>query len=441
MRIILRGSAALLAITLSLACARATAGGPTKSFYVNAAADMKDVAPGDGVCNALPVQGATVCTLRAAVMEGNTVGQGMDVNIVLLPGVTFKLAIPGRDEAASATGDLNIKRPMRLGIASGMAQRARIDANGLDRAISIAPTAPGTILYGLEIVNGSNAYGAAINSLANVTKIEWVDLHDNKNVVGATVIGSIVRQAGGAMNIHNSRVHHNGRNDEPVNALSLISGILDVQRSSVDSNHGVGIDSQKHNALLNVSNSTIAKNSGRGIFVGSLAEIQSSTIADNGGFQISFYGTSAMLQLRNSVLRGGTSPACEEREGGTAFLAYYNIYSDHSCTSDGVDDRSGHGVADLGLGGFALSSGPTPTFEPLPGSIVIDFAPGTLCGGWDQRRRPRPVAYEFGDQPRCDTGAVELATLPPDEPPPDEPPPVDPALPIFTDSFEGCDDC
>ena len=71
------------------------------SFTVDATHDAVDAAPGDGVC----ADAGGACTLRAAVMETNALPGADEIS---LPGGTYVLSIPGADEDAAATGDLDI---------------------------------------------------------------------------------------------------------------------------------------------------------------------------------------------------------------------------------------------------------------------------------------------------------------------------------------------
>ena len=97
------------------------------------------------------------CSLREAVLAANA-GHSVDTckirnatrTIVLPPG-RYVLAIPGRDEDASATGDLDLRGLTIVGAGAG---RTVIDANGIDRALEVLPGAS-VGLYGLTVTGGN----------------------------------------------------------------------------------------------------------------------------------------------------------------------------------------------------------------------------------------------------------------------------------------------
>ena len=70
-------------------------------LVVNSPNDAVDANPGDGVCETAT---AGECTLRAAVQEANALA-GADT--ISIPAGVYTLSIPGADEDAAATGDLD----------------------------------------------------------------------------------------------------------------------------------------------------------------------------------------------------------------------------------------------------------------------------------------------------------------------------------------------
>lgn len=103
----MRVPALLLLATVSTGVHAAT-------FQVGNTADIPDIAPGDGFCTVVanpddPTDPA-ICTLRAAIMEANA-SPNQDT-IILEPGATYLVSIPGAEEDNAASGDLDILYPV-----------------------------------------------------------------------------------------------------------------------------------------------------------------------------------------------------------------------------------------------------------------------------------------------------------------------------------------
>ncbi len=114
-------------------------------FTVNSTADGIEPSPaGDEMCAKL----GHTCTLRAAIMKANALA-GADT--ITLPSGTYTLSIPGGDEDAGATGDLDITDDLR--ITGAGAAVTIIDGNHLDRVFDVHSPAQVT-LSGLTITNG-----------------------------------------------------------------------------------------------------------------------------------------------------------------------------------------------------------------------------------------------------------------------------------------------
>src|SRR5690606_35669016 len=102
---------ALVVGAMVVATSLSTGAAGAVDFVVGSTADLPDVAPGDGVCDA-DAGPATVCTLRAAVQEANGLANDATASPpydrIFVPGGTYTLTIPGRDEDVAATGDLDL---------------------------------------------------------------------------------------------------------------------------------------------------------------------------------------------------------------------------------------------------------------------------------------------------------------------------------------------
>jgi len=94
--------------------------------------DGVDALPGDGRCQT----GAGACTLRAAVQEANAMAGRDDI---VLPRGYYSFELPGDDEDAAATGDLDLADDVSLRGAA--ANLTFIDAGSLDSVLHVLPGA------------------------------------------------------------------------------------------------------------------------------------------------------------------------------------------------------------------------------------------------------------------------------------------------------------
>src|SRR5262245_51133180 len=104
-------------------------GGVHATFTVNTGTDALDVAPGDGVCEV--TAGVGDCTLRAAIGEANALNAGADPSappsITIVLATDVRLSLPGRDENANSTGDLDIIGSLSLDGAGFTVSGAQLD--------------------------------------------------------------------------------------------------------------------------------------------------------------------------------------------------------------------------------------------------------------------------------------------------------------------------
>ena len=101
-----------------------------QNFIVNTQNDSPDANPSDGICD----DGTGNCSLRAAVMESNSLGGAHEIS---LPDGQYVLTISGRNEDQSATGDLDINSDITL-VGSSVLGTV-INGDSLDRVLHILP--------------------------------------------------------------------------------------------------------------------------------------------------------------------------------------------------------------------------------------------------------------------------------------------------------------
>jgi len=221
------------------------------------------------------------------------------------------------------------------------------------------------------------------------------------------------------------------------------SDALDVNRSLLGFNAGMGAIHLEDEVVATVRNSTIDQNlsnAGAAISVDGDASaiVTYSTLSDNDGADASafFADGDGVVQFSHSVIRNsGPDATCKVSGSGAAEIQplVFNLTEGQSCAGEQV-------VADLGLNGLAENGAPQigpsaslpgPLSRALdPESPAVELVPEDLClldvvGSVDQRGQTRPSGL------KCDAGAYELEDPPLPDPDPDpepepEPDPVEP---------------
>ncbi len=130
-------------------------------------------------------------SLRSAIMAADAHGGS---NTIVVPSGTYTLTIPGANEDASATGDLDLKG--KITIKGASTTGTIIDGNQLDRVFQVLG---GTVsIQKLTIQDGLAAQGAGIlNSGGNVT-LSSVQIRNNL-AIGATGANGAGGSGGGAV--------------------------------------------------------------------------------------------------------------------------------------------------------------------------------------------------------------------------------------------------
>ena len=385
----------------------------TGELVVNSTLDAVDAIPGDDVCEtATPGE----CTLRAAVMEANSLPGTQGVRV---PAGTFELTIERVGSSPNPSdGDLDIDDDLVL-IGAGASQ-TRIGGDEdqfSDRAFETALDTDVTI-SGVTVQKCRTGDGGGIFA------------HGNLLLTNSTISENIALDSGGGI---------------------YAEGDLTIVRSTVSSNRsayggsGVYIGArsfQGDQATLLMVDSTVSDNiarpidsggSGSALWLDGDATIDSSTISGNVSVDANFVYYTVLVEgaltLTNSTISGNTGYGIVNFQGiethsvnsivaantpancGPRFVSHgHNLSDDTTCFPGTGTDI----VAPAQLGPLADHGGPTETHLPLPGSPAIDAGDDAACPETDQRGLPRP---QDGDDPpdgmaHCDIGAVELAPEP-----------------------------
>ena len=177
-----------------------------QSFSVTTTGDTPDSNPGDGLCD----DGTGSCSLRAAIMEANSLG-GTAATIAIPAGV-YELSIIGINENTGLTGDLDITS--NITITGAGAQSTIINADSIDRVFHVL-TGNILTLSQLQITEGladrNNGGGILNEGVLNLDYCEIsnciANLLDETSFLGGGFGGGIANH--GTATVINSTLKNN----------------------------------------------------------------------------------------------------------------------------------------------------------------------------------------------------------------------------------------
>jgi len=309
-----------------------------------------------------------------------------------------------------------------------------VDGRGQNRIFTIPASVTAQII-GLTIRNGQANEGAGISNAGTLIVSSTV-ISGNTAIAGG---GGSPTGAGifnmGTLTIRNSMISGNqaigdsvvdsfgaGIHNDNNGTLTLIdSTVSGNQATGIGGGVGGGVGSS---GILIVSNSTFSGNTASGLAGGissTNATFSNSTITNNtsgfGGSGVDSVG--GMIELKNTILAGNfdTNGNPDDCVGPATSQGHNLIGNNNGCISTGATgDQLGTfgNPIDPKLGPLQNNGGPTQTHAPLGGSPAIDAGspatPGSgsgACEATDQIGTSRPQG------PRCDIGAVEIASTAP----------------------------
>lgn len=409
---------ALLALLALLASAFLFGDVPVRAagFSVDSTLDAVDATPGDGACRTLD----GVCTLRAAVQEANAL-PGPDT--ISLPSGVYTLALPGADEEAALSGDLDITDDVT--ITGAGAASTIIDGADLDRVLHVTANTQVTI-SGITVRNGSAAVAGGILNTGTVFLNDAVVSDNTAADDGGAVInhgtffversvftGNTSGDNGGAfwgdgaLELTDSTIAGNTAHDEG-GAIVSFGGYVILDKSTVSDNHALTI---RGGGLVNfgkssmeLTNTTVSGNDaatlGGGILNNGVLTLELVTIAGNTAGSGGGLHNGGSVRIRFTIIASNTPDACAG--GGTIVFSSANMHDDGTCAFAGPGDTTD----DPQLLPLADNGGLTMTHALPQTSPAIDAA--ASCGGVssDQRGVRRPQG------PACDIGAFELGQVP-----------------------------
>lgn len=420
----LASSIGLLAVTLLLFIAKAA---DASTFAVDTFVDLPDGNLADGICSwqANPNPEVPTCSLRAAVMQANASPVNPDAPIAaiqLQPGETYYLVGSSDDSDKSGkAGDLDILRPMSVGVEPGLELASIIVSDGTERAFHFLGGAGGSTLFGMELrALGDSGVASLILGEPEAGHLEFenIRLFESENV-GMQLM--LLRNP--------SSLIADSEFDNASRALWVRNGVITIARTTM---HGdpVGPAVILFDSSATLVSSTFSDNHQHVYALRSNLSIIESTFsgADHVTVKMESEDKSTLLFIRNSLFSSAGAASCSLVDLPPTTNASGNVFDEDGCTSDIAPATPNLQNASIALSPLALHGGKVKTHELLPASDGIDWIPPQFCNpnGTDQRGYPRAVDYSGLQPAHCDAGATELQIAPPP-----------PEGHIFGDGFEG----
>ncbi len=159
-----------------------------QNFIVNTENDSPDVNLGNGLCD----DGTGNCSLRAAVMESNSLGGAHEIS---LPDGQYILSIAGRGEDQSATGDIDINSDITISGTSAFG--TIINADSLDRVFHVLPG--NSVVMSLIAIEEGHVFPGNGGGILNEGTLTLNQLHISNNTSELNQGGNTIGGFGGGI--------------------------------------------------------------------------------------------------------------------------------------------------------------------------------------------------------------------------------------------------
>jgi len=181
--------------------------GASVLLIVGVGTDTHDVSPGNGVC----ADAVGQCSLRAAIDEVNASSSSLAPFTINIDVATVTLTIPGANENANISGDLDIRQTGKVTIKSKI--NSVVSGSQLDRVIHARIKTDVTLL-GLTIADGSLPFASSLSDVSGggvLAEGLRFDLRGTtvRNNLADTIGGGVAIKDVGTVNIAASVISNN----------------------------------------------------------------------------------------------------------------------------------------------------------------------------------------------------------------------------------------
>jgi CSLREA domain-containing protein len=227
-------------------------------FVVNTTADLPDLNPGDGVCDADAAAGQQ-CSLRAAVQTANALG---GAHTIVLASTTYNLTQVGNSDDAAVQGDLDVHATITVvgrGQSATFIDGQKSSTLNADRVFDVQPNGK-LILQQLTVQNGfalgfPGGGGVRVQGGAlELAQVTVADSETNQN-------GGGIYAEDSAVVIRNSTLRKNTATNNGSGGLGQRSGTALLEQVTLTGNlgfHGGGC--KLDNAQARFRNVTLSEN-------------------------------------------------------------------------------------------------------------------------------------------------------------------------------------
>jgi CSLREA domain-containing protein len=323
-------------------------GAEAVTFTVNSTDDGVDAVPGDGVCATV----GSVCTLRAAIQEANALA-GADT--IVLKAKKYYLTIPGIDEDASATGDLDITDDLTIkGVSSA---KTIVNGGALDRVFHII--GPFIVKFvDLSIQNGfvQEEGGAGIYNLGGTVSLISCSVANNVSSGSAQLLGGGVYSSGdgSSLSIKSSSVISNAVVSTSYvrgGGIAVYHGTLNISASKIAYNSATSSAAvAEGGGIMSLSGGGVTITNGK-VLANSAISLSSSSFG--GGIALVDDYTAAVIRGTNISMNSSTSSSLIAYGGGLYFWQETATIS--SCTING-NSSNAPGPPSGGFGGGIMAN-------------------------------------------------------------------------------------